>query len=144
MKHVGSKMEFSEERAQDVMRAYDEYVSSCDYICLADVYKKVPNMPSRRFWISVDRAMQVVSAMEHNENYLKGVSTLKREMYQEIYNRVSELKKANPNLSLRDLCFIVTEQPAPKFYLTAFSIQRIILRYKKQWIREKMKRLRLL
>ena len=32
-------MEYSMERMNDLMRAYDEYISSCDYIRMPEVYK---------------------------------------------------------------------------------------------------------
>ena len=50
MKHKGAVMEYSMERMNDLMRAYDEYISSCDYIRMPEVYKVIVNMPSRRFW----------------------------------------------------------------------------------------------
>lgn len=49
MKHKGAVMEYSMERMNDLMRAYDEYISSCDYIRMPEVYKVIVNMPSRRF-----------------------------------------------------------------------------------------------
>ena len=39
MKHKGAVMEYSMERMNDLMRAYDEYISSCDYIRMPEVYK---------------------------------------------------------------------------------------------------------
>ena len=37
MKHKGAVMEYSMERMNDLMRAYDEYISSCDYIRMSEV-----------------------------------------------------------------------------------------------------------
>ena len=48
MKHKGAVMEYSMERMNDLMRAYDEYISSCDYIRMPEVYKVIVNMPSRK------------------------------------------------------------------------------------------------
>ena len=44
MKHKGAVMEYSMERMNDLMRAYDEYISSCDYIRMPEVYKVIVNM----------------------------------------------------------------------------------------------------
>ena len=63
MKHKGAIMEYSKERMDDLMRAYDEYISSCDYIRMSEVYKIIVNMPSRRFWVSDIRAALIISAM---------------------------------------------------------------------------------
>ena len=78
MKHKGAVMEYSMERMNDLMRAYDEYISSCDYIRMPEVYKVIVNMPSRRFWVSDIRAALVVSVMMRGENDLSGMRPLKK------------------------------------------------------------------
>lgn len=100
MKHKGAVMEYSMERMNDLMRAYDEYISSCDYIRMPEVYKVIVNMPSRRFWVSDIRAALVVSAMMRGENDLSGMWPLKKEMYEEIHTRVVALKSEYPELTI--------------------------------------------
>ena len=85
-------MEYSEERICDLMRAYDEYISSCDYIRMPEVYNIIVNMPSKRFWVSDIRAALVVSAMMRGEARLDEMWPLKKEMYEEIYRRVLVLR----------------------------------------------------
>lgn len=142
MKHKGSTMEYSEERINDLMRAYDEYISSCDYIRMPDVYMNIVNMPSRRFWVSDIRAALVVSAIMRGEADLDGMWPLKKEMYLEIHRRVVELGKENPGMSISELCSIVVTQPAPKFYLTPGSAKMMVCKARKRWIEEKWKKLR--
>lgn len=144
MKHKGAVMEHSKERIDDLMRAYDEYISSCDYIRMPDVYNNVVNMPSSRFWVSDIRAALVVSAMMRGEANLDAMWPMRKEMYEEIYRRVIDLRKLSPGLSISELCTIVVAQPAPKFYLTAGSAKMMICKARKEWIKEKWKRLRLL
>lgn len=144
MKHKGATMEYSEERKKDLMRVYDEYISSCDYIRMSDVYEGVVNMPSARFWVSDIRAALVVSAIMRGEAALDEMWPLRKEMYEEIYRRVLELRKMLPELSTSELCARVVEQPAPKFYLTAGSAKMIICKARKEWVKEKWKKLRLL
>lgn len=100
MKHKGAVMEYSMERMNDLMRAYDEYISSYDYIRMPEVYKVIVNMPSRRFWVSDIRAALVVSAMMRGENDLSGMWPLKKEMYEEIHTRVVALKSEYPELTI--------------------------------------------
>ena len=137
-------MEYSEERIRDLMRAYDEYVSSCKYIRMPDVYKNIVEMPSRRFWVSDIRAALVVSAIMRGEDVLDGMWPLKKEMYMEIHRRVIGLAKDNPGMGISGLCSIVVAQPAPKFYLTPGSAKMMVCKARKGWIQEKWKRLRLL
>ena len=141
MKHTGALMEYSKERSDALMRAYDEYLASCDYICMPDVYKTIVNMPSSRFWVSDKRTEVVVSAIIRGENILKCMRPLKREMYEEIYNRVLILSKQEPHLSLSKLCAIVVCQPAPKFYLSPGTAKAIVCKSRKEWIRRKQRRL---
>lgn len=141
MKHKGAKMEYSDERICDLMRAYDEYISSCDYIRMPEVYNTIVNMPSQRFWVSDIRAALVVSAMMRGEAKLDEMWPLKKEMYKEIYRRVLVLRDEHPELSTSELCSIVVAQPAPKFYLTPGSAKMMVCKARKKWVQEKLKRL---
>lgn len=143
MKHKGSNMEYSRERMADLMRAYDDYIASCRHIRMTDVYSAVVNRPAARFWVSDVRAALVVSAMQRSEADLAGMWALKREMYEEIYRRVQALRSLHPELSTSELCAMVVQQPAPKFYLTAGSAKIMICKARKRWLEEKRKRLRL-
>mgnify|MGYP007121987527 FL=1 len=100
MKHNGAVMEYAEERMQDLMRAYDEYISSCDYIRMPDVYSAIVNMEARRFWVSDIRATKVIYAMLRGVT-IKGMRPLKREMFEEILRRVLAMRKARPELTVR-------------------------------------------
>lgn len=144
MKHKGALMEYSKERSDDLMRAYDEYIKSCNFIRMSDVYNNIVNMPARRFWVSDIRAALVVSAMIRGEAHLEAMWELKREMYEEIYRRVIELRKHYPKSSISELCAMVVVQPAPKFYLTPGSAKMMVCKARKEWIRRKQQRLRLL
>ena len=143
MKHHGAIMEYAEERIKDLMRAYDEYISSCVHIRMPDVYAAIVNMESMRFWVSEIRASKVIYAMLRGVP-LKGMRPLKREMFEEILKRVLDLKKRRPELTIRECCCIVVAQPAPKFYLTPGSAKIMVCKARKKWMQEKLKRLRLL
>lgn len=143
MKHKGALMEYSQERLDDLMRVYDEYISSCDYIRMPDVYNNIVNMPSRRFWVSDIRAALVVSAMMRQEADLESMWPLKKEMYEEIYRRVIILREKQPHLTTSELCAIVVAQPAPKFYLTPGSAKMMVCKAREEWTRRKWARLRL-
>ncbi|MEG2599572.1 MAG: hypothetical protein RSA66_08870 [Muribaculaceae bacterium] len=144
MKHKGATMEYSKERIDDLMRVYDEYISSCRYIRMSDVYNKIVNMPSVRFWVSDIRAALVVSAIIRGEAELNAMWPMKKKMFAEIHKRVILLLEEKPELSISQSCAIVVAQPAPQFYLTAGSAKIMICKARKKWIQEKMKRLRLL
>lgn len=142
-KHRGSVMEHSKERILDLMRAYDEHLAKCNFIKMPDVYKHVVNMPSSRFWVSDTRAALVVSALMRGEIDLDDMWPTRKEMYEEIYRRVLNLKEQEPKLSITELTAIVVAQPAPKFYLTPGSAKVMICKARRGWVRKKLKDLRL-
>lgn len=125
------------------MRAHDEYIVSCNHIKMSDLYNTIVNKPSTRFWVSDIRAALVVSAIMRGEADLDSMWTLKKEMYEEIYRRVLILREKHPELSTSELCAMVVVQPAPKFYLTPGSAKMMICKARKQWVEEKLKKLRL-
>ena len=143
MKHKGALMEYSKERINDLMRVYDEYLASCDYIKMPDVYNNIVNMPARRFYVSDIRAALVVSSMIRGEARLDKMCASKREMYEEIYCRVAALREKYPTKTTSELCAMVVMQPAPKFYLTPGSAKIMVCKARKEWKRKKLQKLRL-
>lgn len=137
-------MEYANERADDLMRAYDKYIADTKHICMSEVYRNIVNMPARRFWVSDKRANIVVSAILRGEPCLQSMRALKREMYLEIFRRVQALRILKPDLSTFELCAIVVDQPAPKFYLTPGSAKTMVCKARKEWKKRKLRKLRLL
>lgn len=140
MKNCGSGFEYARERDDDIMRAYVEQIDSCDRIHLPKVFSRVVNMPSKRFWVSPERASIVVSNMMRGDDLSK-MRPMKREMFMEIYKRVMELRALYPHKSIIRLTTEVVQQEAPKFYLTAGSAKVIICKVKKQWYARRAQRL---
>lgn len=140
MKHNGSVFEYAQERNEDIMRAYIEQIDSCDRINLPQIFNRVVNMPSKRFWVSAERASIVVSSIMKGDD-LSHMRSTKREMFFEIYRRVMELRNVYPTYSILQLTCIVVQQQAPKFYLTAGSAKVIICRAKKRWYEKRKQRL---
>lgn len=141
MKNVGAIFEYEEERNKDLMRAYKEQLALRENKDLQSVLNRVVEMPSKRFWVSEERAAIVISEMKRGKG-LKIKGKVKREMYHEIFRRVEELQRKHPEMSIYDLTFMVVTGPAPKFYLTPGSAKVIIHKVKKQWYEERKRRLR--
>lgn len=139
MKPQGSYSEFKKQRNDDLMRAYHELIKSAQYILMPEIYHKVVDMPTRRFWISEGRAAIVISAMMKGDT-LENMGPLKREMYNEIYSRVIKLREKKPDLPIIQLVEMVVEQPAPKFYLTPGSAKVLICKIRKEWYYRRTKR----
>lgn len=144
MKQYGAKIEYSEERVRDLMRVHDEYIDKCKYIRMTELYNTIVNKPSKRFWVSETRCAIVVSAIMRGEDVLSAMWPTKKEMFLELYRRVSDLKIKNPDKTMIELCAMAVNQEAPKFYLSPGTAKVMINKYRKIWRREKMKRLHLL
>lgn len=131
-----SIFEYEQERNRDLMKAYKKQISlhfhSGEPIRLHNVFKCVAEMPSERFWVSEERAYVVILGMLKGKK-LEKMGGMKREMFQEIYRRVMELKRLHPEQCLKLLVEKVCSQPAPKFYLTPKTIKVIIYKIKRNW-----------
>ena len=134
-------MEYSKERSEDLMRAYDEYIASCKFIKMADVYTHIVDMPSKRFWVSDIRAALVVSAMMRGAIKFDSMCPTRKEMYQEIYKRVIKLRMIHPRKTILELTSMVVTQPAPKFYLASGSAKIMVCKARKEWMRRKRQKL---
>lgn len=141
MKHCGSNFEYAEERNEDIMRAYKQELAQCKQVFLPDVFNRVVNMPSKRFWVSAERAAIVISSMMRGDT-LSQMRPTKRRMFQEIYRRVKILQEQNPNMSIYEMSLKVVQEPAPEFYITAGSAKVIIYRIRKQWHKKRSQELR--
>lgn len=125
------------------MRAYNEDISSCKVIRLPEVWQRIANMPSARFWVSEERAAIVVARMLKGDK-LEKMRPLKREMFTEIFKRVKKVLEGEPELSIYNCCIRVVNTPAPKFYMTPLSIRETIYKIKRQWYKERKKKSRFL
>lgn len=131
MKYIGSVLDFTEERNREIMKVFKQRVSEVKIIVKPNIFQMVADSPASRFWVSEKRAAIVVGAMESGKGLPK-MRNNKREMFEEIYRRFLELKHKFPNKPIFELVSKVVYQPAPKFYLTARTIEEFIYRIRKQ------------
>lgn len=125
MKPVGTKFEFAEQRNEDLISAYRRKLSECEVIRLPKVLRETVQSPSKRFWVSEERAIIVVMQMMAGKN-LDRMQPMRKAMYEEIYRRTMKVKMMNPEMTITDIVSRVIEQPAPCFYLTPGSAKVII------------------
>ena len=131
MKHKGAEAVYSAERDKDLLRAYREVLTRHRHIYLPRVVEEVASSPSKRSWVSEERAKIVLGEIARGRS-LERMNKTRRDMYMEIYRRVCLLQKEQPDLSLNRLIETVIESPAPCFYLTPQSAKVILHRIKKK------------
>jgi hypothetical protein len=132
MKTLGAKSEYEDERANDIMRACREQMLESDVIYMEDIYRAIVEKPSLRFWVTEERAAIIIAAMMRGSNVLSTMRRSKREMFLEIFRRVKKMKKEFPSMRINELVSHVIHEPAPKFYMTAASAKKIILKAKRK------------
>ena len=140
MKYHGCILEFTDDRNKELLRAFREAISKSDFIDITEISEIIVNMPCSRFWVSEERAMVVVAAMLKGKPVLNAMRSTKREMFQEIYNRVIELRKTLPNASLFELVMKVVNSPAPKFYMRPRCAMELIYKIKKGFYEKQYRR----
>lgn len=131
MKHKGSRCDFTKERDADILRAYKEVISVRDNIGLLEIERRLLQSPSKRFWVSVDRAYNVILNMLNGKS-ISNMNSQKREMFQEIFRRYKIYSKEHPSLTKMDVIWQVCNQEAPSFYLTPKSLHVILHRVRKE------------
>ena len=131
MKHKGSRCDFTKERDADILRAYKEVISVRDNIGLLEIERRLLQSPSKRFWVSVDRAYNVILNMLNGKS-ISNMNSQKREMFQEIFRRFKIYSKEHPSLTKMDVIWNVCNQEAPSFYLTPKSMHVILHRVRKE------------
>ena len=131
MKHKGSRCDFTKERDADILRAYKEVISVRDNIGLLEIERRLLQSPSKRFWVSADRAYNVILNMLNGKS-ISNMNSQKREMFQEIFRRFKIYSKEHPSLTKMDVIWHVCNQEAPSFYLTPKSMHVILHRVRKE------------
>lgn len=116
-KRKKSACEFSSQRSEFLIRNFREAIARESFITAKKIFQDVTELPAPRFWVSEIRALKVIQAILRGEDVLEGMLPHKREMYKEIYRRVTELRLKNPDTPLGDLVFEVVNSEAPCSYM---------------------------
>jgi hypothetical protein len=128
MKRKGCGFEYQKERDKDLLESYRRQVAMSGIPMMRkDLIAGTVNSPSKRFWVSEQRAMIIISRMMRGES-LRNMTEGKRQMYAEIYRRVMALRDdpKHEGEPLIWLISLVISQPAPSFYLTPRSAITIL------------------
>lgn len=132
MRLKGSVAYFREKRDAELIAQFRAQLSLCrGEIRLPEILQRTVNSPSSQFWVSVDRAMQMVRFIRDGGT-LDGMGECRKEMFTEIERRVSRRESQAPTMRLEDIVREVIEAGAPKFYITVKSAKTILHYIKKR------------
>lgn len=131
-RHLGSTLDFTHQRDKDIIRVYREQLAKATRVVMPEIFRRVADSPSCRFWVSEERAAVEVSRMLTGRQFPR-MRPNKREMFKEIFRRFLILRERFPDKSIYELTSIIVYQPAPKFYLTARTVGEFVHRIKNGW-----------
>lgn len=138
----GTACYHNDERLEDLMSAYDRYISQARHISMPELFSTIVKMPARRFYVSEYRASIVIAQMLKGDS-LENMRPVKRRMFREIFRRYQAMQSLKPERSLAQIVSEIVYQPAPEFYLSAQSAKAYHYKIKKQWQQRKMRKLQL-
>lgn len=116
MRHRESVYGFKE-RYSDLNNAFKKALSRGNYSTQYEAMAAAVNMPSRRFWVSEERLVEVINAFESGKDLRVKPDSPRYEMFTELYRRYLAYKASHPFLSKIEICSEIIYQPAPKFYM---------------------------
>lgn len=127
MKPVGTTLEFTRQRNNALLAAYRQCIKEAPgLIHPRDIIARAVLLPAPRFWVSEERAFDVISRRLAGKPFPPTMRYTARLMFAEILRRAQRLHATYPRLHLRDIISQVIHSPAPQFYLTPDSALNII------------------
>lgn len=130
MKHKGAVFEYKDDRDADLLEAYKREVVSNSIISLSEIAKKIAQSPTKRFWVSEERTLTVISAMERGDRLLR-MTKNKRDMFLELHRRYIIYKENHPDMTMREIVFRICKESAPRWYLSPGSILVLLSKARK-------------
>lgn len=119
MKKKNSLLEFTLQRSQLLVKAFREAWKNTEGTPnVLQLSKQVVNTPAPRFWVSEERATEVISMwLRYGEDFaLEGMRDVKKRMFREIMRRVKP--RLSDGLPLFHIVSEVVNQPAPEQFMT--------------------------
>jgi len=114
-------MELSYRKERD-----EDFLSICEsirkeygkvYISMEDIAKKAVYQEAKSFYLNEKVYAIIIQNVRIGRlEYVR--FNYKRELYMEIYNRYIKLKRENPSLTIMNCARIISDQKAPRFYIS--------------------------
>ena len=125
-----------EQRDIALFNTYTKAIEEFDFANQYEAYDYVRKHPAPRFFVSPFFCESMMLKMLAGKpTGLRNPQTVRK--YDELFRRYKSMQERHPELTLRDICERIIDEPAPEYYLNRRITQWIIARErKKRW--EKM------
>ena len=130
MKKKGAYCDFTQQRNEELLRAYRRCAQEAAIIVLPQLLEQTVRQPCSRFWVSPQRATEVIGQMMQGNDATATMRPLKKAMYKELFARACRIREKFPTMGIFDITVRAVYSPAPQFYI-APSAAKIYLHYMK-------------
>lgn len=125
MKKKGNVCDYTQERNSELLGRFRRMVREAPIIDLDVIFRNLSRSKASRFFVSESRAYMIIKRyLKHGEWDVK--SALRREMFEEIYRRATDLIREGECDDLEDAVYMAVNSEAPKFYLTPRSVRTLL------------------
>lgn len=138
MKKIGSVIDCMEQRDKELHDNFMEILRSSRDVPLRDMFGMAARRPASRFWVSEERASEMVSIIlsGRDPEMIDRMFPKRRQMFLEISRRVKEILDQRPGTTMIDATREVIYAEAPEFYITDKSAKVIIYNIRKRGRKE--------
>ena len=137
-----ANIELAEARNDDLLRAVREVVKNYDVESDYEAVVLAINSPAKRYWCTAGAAAKALWRLSKGDT-LAEMRPTSRERYQSLYELYLRLREREDlrGKSIFYISCILVEQPAPKFFLTPKTAEKIYHRWRLKRLYERMERL---
>ena len=125
MKKRGNVCDYTSAKNAELVRVFNKRLREARVVDLDRIFAEVASSRASRFYISEERAYELVARHERTGRWDIG-NTLRREMILEIHRQACRLMERDPALTMRDAVYCAVNLPAPRFYLTPRSCRTLV------------------
>ena len=132
----------AEARNDDLLRAVREVVMKYDVASDYEAVVMAINSPAKRYWCTAGAAAKALWRLTKGDP-LSEMRPTSRERYQSLYELYLDFKE-RPEFKGKSIFYIsciLVEQPAPKFFLTPKTAEKIYHRWRLKRLCERMARM---
>ena len=127
MKKKGNVVQHNGARDTELYCVFMNLLMNSRGVALRELYGLSAKRGCSRFWVSEERAYEVVRRLRRGESF-PDLTESRRRMYAEIAERVDAIMKRDPEMPLLHAVRQVVNGPAPEFYLTAETVKTLVNR----------------
>lgn len=132
MKRKNAVSDFASQRNEILLNNFRSKLAANSSETIMKIFKKTADSPAPRFWVSEERAAVVIGAMLRGDDPTPEMFPEKRDMFREIFARFSKMRASNPDLPIFHIVSEVVNTPAPRQYLSAERVKRLVNTEKKR------------